>query len=443
MRVLAMDFGTSSIKLSILDADCLILKSLKIPYQIRVYNEDWVELDGDVIIDAMVLGIRSLDVELQSIDLIAFDTFSPSMIFMDIDGDPVYPIFTHLDRRSKKQSKDILERVGKDRFQTITGIQPFIGGASITSAMWMRENENELFKKAFNLGHLNTYIYRKLTGVFCTDIVNASMTGMYQTVLGAGWSEEICEICEIPKNLLPRILTPGAIAGFLTKEIAGLTGLREGIPVALGTNDAASAQIGANNVVSGDILNISGSSEMISILTDKPKIDDQYYLRCSATPSLWQIFATTVGGFALDWFREQFYQDLDERTFFDKEFPHVVDNFLDKTRVGFLPYLAGDRQSLIPKTGSFTGLTLNSKREDFLAAILLGMHSPIQTVIQTCESFIELNKTIKLTGGMIDPVFLKVKEKLFGGYQFKIISDCPIIGSVRLALAGLEKIERK
>jgi sugar (pentulose or hexulose) kinase len=207
--------------------------------------------------------------------------------------------------------------------------------------------------------------------------------------------------------------------------------------VALGTNDAASAQVGAGNTKPGDILNISGSSEMISILSNRPRIDDRYYLRCSATPGLWQIYATTASGFALDWFRREFYRDMDDKRFFEEEFPRVVDSFLETGTLEFLPYIAGDRQSLTPKKAAFTGITLETKREDFLAAILIGIHEPIKDVIEICRTFMPLDKTIKLTGGMINDSFLRVKERLFSSYQLKIIPDCPAIGSAKIALKEL------
>jgi sugar (pentulose or hexulose) kinase len=265
------------------------------------------------------------------------------------------------------------------------------------------------------------------------------MTGMYETISGKGWSGEIGGAFGIPKSLLPDVAVPGTIAGFLTMEAAGLSGLKEGIPVAMGTNDAASAQVGAGNTKAGNILNISGSSEMVSVLTDKPRVDDSYYLRCAATVGLWQIYATTASGFALDWFRREFYRDMDDGEFFKTEFPRVVDTFLDTAAAKFLPYLAGDRQSLTPKKGAFTELTLETKREDFLAAMLLGMHEPILNVITQCETFMNLDKTIKLTGGMLDEAFLRVKKKLFKNYQFEIFPDCPVKGSALLGIEGLKR----
>jgi sugar (pentulose or hexulose) kinase len=438
LRILIVDFGTSSIKASILDEKFNILRASKVSYQIRVYNDDWAELDGPDIFKAMIHSVKILGDDLEDIDLIGFDNFSPSMIFMDEAGTPLYPILTHLDRRSKQQTQDILARMGKGRFQSITGIQPFTGGASITSVMWVQKNEKDIFNKSFKLGHLNTFIFKKLTGLWYSDPVNASMTGMYETISGKGWSEEICATFNIPEKLLPEIRNAGTI-GYLTREAAVLCGLKEGIPVAFGTNDAATAQIGADNVSSGSILNISGSSEMVSVLTDHPRIDDQYYLRCSATPGLWQIYATAAGGFALDWFRKEFYRDMDDNRFFNEEFPRVINNFLGKKTMEFLPYLAGDRQSLTPKKAAFTGITLDTKREDFLAAIFMGIHEPITNVIKICETFIPLDNTIKLTGGMINDSFLKVKELLFDAYQFKVIPNCPVIGGAKLALAGLNQ----
>ena len=58
MHILSVDFGTSSVKLSVVDDQLNILDSAKVSYQIRVTNGDWIELDGDVVFDAMLEGIR-------------------------------------------------------------------------------------------------------------------------------------------------------------------------------------------------------------------------------------------------------------------------------------------------------------------------------------------------------------------------------------------------
>jgi sugar (pentulose or hexulose) kinase len=60
MKILAMDFGTSSIKFSLLDDIPSVLKSIKVPYSMRVYNGDWSEIDGGDILAAMYKGVKNL-----------------------------------------------------------------------------------------------------------------------------------------------------------------------------------------------------------------------------------------------------------------------------------------------------------------------------------------------------------------------------------------------
>ena len=173
---------------------------------------------------------------------------------------------------------------------------------------------------------------------------------------------------------------------------------------------------------------------MVSILTDKPVVNDKYYTRAFCLPGLWQFYVTTAGGFAVDWFREQFYRDLDAREFFDIEFENAARMCTDEDLiVKFTPYLAGDRQSLEPKQASFTGLTLDATRRQMLAALLLAMHEPMRDVIEICERFMNLGATIKLTGGLLSPSFYDLKRRLFPQYAFEIHDDCPLLGNARLA----------
>lgn len=439
MYILSVDFGTSSVKAAVVDENCNTISWAKSSYDFNVYDNDKVELDIDVVFNGFVECTRKMREYMDKIELIGYDTFSPSPVFMDEEGDVLYPLITHLDRRSRKQTRQIVKAMGEDAYQKITGILPFTGGASLTSMMWMKENEPGIFNKAYKIGHFNTYIYKKFTGVWATEQVNASMMGIYETIKGTGWSKEICRAFGIPEEKLPEIKEAGAILGKLRKEVAELTGLREGIPVALGSNDAATAQVGAGNTETGDILDISGSSEMVSILTDKPIVNKKYYLRKAATQGKWQIFAITIGGFAIDWFRKEFYKEMEINQFYNEYLADVIKNKLHKTTVKFWPYLAGDRQSLKKKRGMFSGLTLETSREDMLISIMFGTHNPIVETIDIASKSIQLNRTIKITGGLTEESYISLKKSIFKGYDFETVDDCPIKGNVKLALQGLKE----
>lgn len=434
MKIVSLDFGTSSLKLAVLDEQMQILATASQPYQYRVYDVDKVEMDPYLLLGALAGGMRALSSFAGEIELVAFCTFSPSGVYMDDRFELQYPVITHLDRRAKAQSKRIVEEFGAEQFQSITGILPFVGGASVTTLKWMLENKPDVMKNVKIYAHLPTWLYARMTGVLATDPVNASMTGMYETVTSAGWSKEILEALGIDPALLPEIVPAGSILGKLTKEFAGLCGLRQGIPVALGSNDIASALVGADCVESGMALNVSGSSEMISILTHIPATHPRYYLRKSAIEGLWQCYSTMVGGFGLDWFYRQLCREMSEETFYQTYLPACIRLCDCESTVFCEPYLAGDRQSLALKRGAFCGLTLESTREEMLSSLLKGMNLHMLETLEAVPKGVPISNEISITGGMVRPEIIDMKQKMFGGRRFLPKDNCTLIGNARLAL---------
>lgn len=434
MKIVSLDFGTSSLKLAVLDEQMQILATASQPYQYRVYDVDKVEMDPYLLLGALAGGMRALSSFAGEIELVAFCTFSPSGVYMDDRFELQYPVITHLDRRAKAQSKRIVEEFGAEQFQSITGILPFVGGASVTTLKWMLENKPDVMKNVKTYAHLPTWLYARMTGVLATDPVNASMTGMYETVTSAGWSKEILEALGIDPALLPEIVPAGSILGKLTKEFAELCGLRQGIPVALGSNDIASALVGADCIESGMALNVSGSSEMISVLTHIPATHPRYYLRKSAIEGLWQCYSTMVGGFGLDWFYRQLCREMSEETFYQTYLPACIRLCDCESTVFCEPYLAGDRQSLALKRGAFCGLTLESTREEMLSSLLKGMNLHMLETLEAVPKGVPISNEISITGGMVRPEIIDMKQKMFGGRRFLPKDNCTLIGNARLAL---------
>ena len=294
-------------------------------------------------------------------------------------------------------------------------------------------------KKTVKFGHLNTWVYKKLTGVWATEQTNASMTGMYETITEKGWSEDIVTAFGIPKEKLPDIHATGDVLGTLLPKVAKALGLKAGIPVVLGGNDAATAHLGAGNFRAGDILNTVGSSEIITILSDKPVINDKYYLRKAVNRGMWQMFAITLGGFAIDWFKNSMYEDISNEQFFEVVVPRVMAKGRGNSTVKFFPHLAGDRQSLLKKKGSFTGMTLDTTKDDLLMALFYGINEPIRQTIELASKFMTINNPIKVTGGLnrING-YMELKKEIFGDFHFQAVDDCPILGNGVMALEALK-----
>lgn len=435
MLFLSVDFGTSSLKASLVDERLNELSTARAEYPYILLPGSKVEMDPEELMGGLYKATAQLDPDLlEKVELLCYDTFSPSPVFIKASGELAYPnIVTHMDRRSREQCRYIDEEFGRDRYLHIAGIYPFAGGAGIMTVLWMKQNQPEVLESTFRIGHLTTYVHRQLTGEWMVDMVNASMLGLYETLTQGGWSRTLLDEFSLDERWFDRICNPGTVLGRLLPEASAKLGVKSGVPVAIGTNDMASAQLGAGNLEPGCIMNTAGSSDMVSILTDQPVVNPHYYLRNSALPGLWQIYATTAGGFALDWFHEQLARDLTGQEFYEDLVPNALAEFKEDGEVTFDPYLTGDRQSMEKRTGAWHGLTLAATREEMLAAMLKSMNRVLNTTVREAAQIVKLKPVIKLTGGLSTKAFVQLKEREIPGFRFEVVENCSIIGNVALA----------
>ncbi|HHF98607.1 hypothetical protein J7L81_00925 [Candidatus Aerophobetes bacterium] len=435
--VLALDIGTSSLKSALFDENFKIVTQQKAEYTYETYGMS-VQMDAEKVWKAFLKVTEKLKDYLNKVELIVQCVFSPALIAMDKEGIPLYPAIIHWDRRSVKQAKKALSIIGKERFLKIAGNIPYPGGISVTSILWLKEKEADAFKKAFKFGHMNTFFVKRLTGNWSIDPTNASLTGLYNTVAYSDWCEEFCRELEIPLEKLPPVVPSLKIVGKVKKEAAKTTGIKAGVPVLMGSNDTSSAAVGAGLVKSGQILNITGSSEIITICLEKPIPDEKYYLRTHPFPDRWLMYDITTGGFALEWFYSQFCKEMNREEFYNLYLGKVLER-RTKCKVKFNPHLAGDRTSLRQKTASFSGLTLSTTRDDCLYALMEATVGRMKKTLDKMAKRIELEKTMYLTGGGANPVMMDYKKRIFKGFEIKVKENCSILGCAEMAKLVMKK----
>ena len=438
MLLFSADIGTSSLKAAVMDESGRTLGTFWRTYDLKV-SGDRVELNADEVYGAFISAAREAFHAHPEIEGVAFDAFAPSLTLMDGEGRAVSPVFTHMDRRSRAESRRIQSLIPPEVYLARTGVLPYAGGVSATSLLWLKLHREALFRGAFKAGHFTTLLFRRLTGQWGMDGVNASMTGLFNTFSG-GWSEEILSALGIPPDMLPPIREPWDAPAALSKEAARLMGARSGIPVFMGTQDVSAAQAGAGNAAPGDALMTSGSSEMLSVLCANPEPHEKYYVRRAAAPGLWQVFAIGIGGFAIEWFRKTLCADLSEEAFYNRFLPEKLFGCHVPGNVRFRPYLAGDRHSMAKKRGAFTGLTLGTTRDDLLMALVAGIQTPLTDALALLEAKgIPVRQPMKITGNLAQmEEYLEFKRGVFKGCVFERVEGSPLMGNVRLALSSLE-----
>jgi len=429
--VLVLDIGTSSLKAAVFDERFTPVVRERVEY---AYEAEGLEMQIDVerVWNALATATQRFQKEghLKGLELVVPCVFSPALIAMDEEGNPLYPAIIHWDRRSVKQAKKALSVIGKERFLGIAGNIPYPGGISVTSLLWLKEEREEIFRKAFRFGHLNTFLLKRLTGRWTIDPTNASITGLYDTVGRSGWCESITRELGIPLEKLPPVFSCLEVVGGVTEEAARITGIPSGTPVLLGSNDTSAAALGAGLLESGQVLNISGSSELIVICLDRPLPHEKYYLRTHPLPGKWLMYDIVIGGFALDWFFEQFCREMTREEFYTSYLQKVLEG--RGNRVRFVPYLTGDRTDLRQRTGALFGLTLSTTREDCLYALVEAIVNRMEKTLAMMAERLPLSRTLVLTGGGIKAL-ADYKRKVFRDFSIEVKEDCSIWGCVEMA----------
>ena len=435
--ILAIDVGTQSLRACIIDTGLSVLERQQIPYSPQVESRDRVEIDAEILWKALIQACSELK-EKGRVKAIAFSTLCPSLLPMDAKGDPLHPIILHLDRRSYHQAQWALQRVGENEFLNVAGNLPVPGGISVTSLLWLRDHEPGIYyRKDVCFGHAVTFFLKRLTNRFVIDPSNASFTGLYDTVGYGDWDDRLLQPLEIERQKLPEVIMSASIAGELADSGARLLGLPKKVPVVIGANDTTCAAVGAGLSEAGDIMNTSGTVEILVLCLGEPLISKNHLLRTHAYPGRWLAMRTVgAGGASLEWFRMNFCKEMTKETFYEEYLKEVLSpKKVPEAR--FHPFLAGDRHRVRRKSGAFTRLTLNTTREDALLAVIYGIVSFQTEILSEWQKEAPLKNQIRHVGGGASDAYTRYKQSMLKKYSFVQLGETTLTGAAKLAMDAL------
>jgi xylulokinase len=394
MNVLAIDIGSSSVKMGVLRNNRLVGRPVRDSFPTR-YDDTRAEVDPDQIYEAIGKAARALKPARKKIDCIALATMSPSWVAMDRRGRAITPIITHQDRRSVDVARELEQRVGASRYLKLAGSAPVPGGISSTTCAWFLRHQRAGMRRADLVGHLQTLLHRQLCGTRVADPSHASFMGIYSTLKLDGWNDELCDAVGISQKLLPEVRDSNEVGGMLNSNGARLLELPKGTPMLVGMIDTGAAMLLAGAKI-GQLVNVVGSTDVLALCTNRPKPRAGLLTRALGVGRLW-IAAGTIAaaGSSLEWARQQLFSDLSERDFY-----RLIQRSQSRGTVEFEPYLAGDRASVEQRRGAFRGLSLSTTREQMLAAIVDALARASAERIELLNSTgTTLRRRVMISGG--------------------------------------------
>ena len=286
--VAGVDFGTLSVRVSIVDSERGLLASAIAEYPLHRKKEDpeYATQSHEDHLKALVAATREVvkkaGVRSNAVDAIALDTTGSSVIPVDENMQPLGEYYLWCDHRAKGEAAEITEaarRQGLEAIRWCGGVYSSEWGFS-KLLHWLRHNPEKRTRFASAFEHCDM-IAATLCGIASPQKVKRSVCAMghkwmWNAALGGLPPEEFLKSVDpllsgVREKLSGEYATSEQIAGHLSAHWAERLGLRGGIPVPVGAFDAHWDAIGAG-CRTDDMVNVVGTSTCMIGITPSPNL---------------------------------------------------------------------------------------------------------------------------------------------------------------------------
>ena len=417
--LLGIDLGTTGVKAALFAAeDGHVISSSFVDYPLVHPRPGWAEQDPEQWWRATIAAIGSCLSEGAAQGFVPSDMHGVGLsgqmhgvVLLDKDYKVLRPCIIWADQRSDAQCRWMTEQVGASRLIGYVS-NPALPGFSAPKALWVRDNEPEIFAQTRTIILPKDYIRFRLTGVLAMEISDAAGTCLLDVKHGT-WSQEVVQAIGFDPSFLPPVVAADAVCGVITHEVEQLTSLRAGTPVAGGGADNACGAVGNGVVRPGLALVSIGTSGVLLAHAATPQVDvsgpiPRVHTFNHAVPHAWYLMGVTQGaGLSLRWVRDNLglpelalerWTGIDAYEILASEAAGVqpgCDGLL------FLPYLQGERTPHLDAyaRGGWIGLTASHNRRHLVRSVLEGVAFSLKdcyAIIQ--EQGLQLEQ-LRATGG--------------------------------------------
>ena len=274
--ILSIDAGTTSSRAILFDENAKSIGIEQYEFTQIFPKEGWVEHDALEIWSTQLKAIKNVikksNVKPDEIDSIGITNQRETTVIWNKDsGQPVYNAIVWQDRRTASFCDKLKEDNKSELIQDKTGlvIDAYFSGTKIK---WILDSNSKIREQANNgqliFGTIDTWLIWNLTkGKYhITDPSNASRTLLYN-INSDKWDDELLEIFDVPRNILPKVVDSSAISAHMNNEIIGSE-----IPIAGIAGDQQAALFGQLCVNPGDIKNTYGTGCFCMMNTGKSSV---------------------------------------------------------------------------------------------------------------------------------------------------------------------------
>ena len=398
-KILTIDQGTTSSRSIIFDNNGNIEQVAQEEYPLIFPNDGWVEIDPDDLYKSVTNTLNQLD--LQNVTYGGITNQRETTIIWDKTTlKPVYNAIVWQDRRTSAYCSEISTKNNQSLIKEKTGLL-IDSYFSATKIKWILDNVDGVRARAeageLCFGTVDTYLmYRLSEGeIFKTDITNASRTMLFN-INTLNWDEDLLNLFNIPRSLLPEVVHSDANFGTL-KNLENIS-----IHAVLG--DQQAALFGQGCLSKGQLKSTYGTGCFVMAnVGNTPIHSDDGLLTTIGFSMNGEICYAIEGsiyasGTTVQWLRDnlQFFEtsDLSE--------PYLHTNG-DANNVLFVPAFTGLGAPYWNSDvrASFHGITRDTSRSDLINAAFNSITYQTKDIIDCLvRSGIEV-ESLNVDGGMV------------------------------------------
>lgn len=453
---LGIDIGTYESKGTLIDEKGNVIATLSQPHGLEMPQPGWYEHDAENVWwkDFCVLSsglIKKTGIDASSIAGVGVSALNACCVPVDKSCRPLRKAILYgIDSRAQKELAFLNDYYGREKILAMKGTE-MNSEDVIARMLWLKNNEPEIYEKAYKLCTSSTYVTAKLTGEFVVDqyLGKTCFFPIYDDD-GNIRVDMVEPLLAVDK--MARCADSTDVVGYVTKQAAIETGLAEGTPVITGTDDAAAEALSVGVLSPGDMMIMLGSSMYMICVVDKPFKDSRLwqsgYLRRRTNTVQG---ATNNAGTLTRWLRDNLYPE-----FVAEESATGINAYARMMEKGsaiapgaegllVLPYFAGERTPINDPNacGVFFGLNLRHTRDHLYRACLEGIgYSIAQHFDILRENNVELKNVLAVGGGTKNSLWMQILADVTGHpFQTSAITIGASYGDALLAAIGTGAIE--
>ncbi len=412
MTFLGIDLGTSGLRALLVNAAGEPIGSTERQYSVSNPQSGWSEQDpADWIaaLEGAVEEMRSSYPAFADLRGIGVAGHMHGATLLDAAGEVLRPCILWNDTRSQHQAARL---DATDQVRALSGNIVF-PGFTAPKLEWVREHEPETFSKTAKVLLPAAYLNHYLSGEYVADMSDSAGTS-WLDVGERDWSDTLLDASHMRREQMPRLVEGTEAGGQLRADLAAKWGLSGQVVVAGGAGDNAAAACGIGALDEGQGFVSLGTSGVLLSARDgyRPAPETAVHTFCHAIPGRWYQMGVMLSATdSLNWFAG-----------ITGETPAGLTAALGDTlqapgRVGFLPYLSGERtpHNDADIRGSFTGLATASSRDDLTRAVIEGVAFGLRDSFEALKATdAKLESLMAIGGGTRSHYWLRLISTVLG-----------------------------